>query len=568
MVFDPRLECATLQVPLDHADPSGSYLELALIRDPAPDAWKRSGAVLVNPGGPGGSGFDYVAATAATMRAELGIGTFDIIGFDPRGVDRSGGLRCLSDDELDIALYLDPSPDTPEEQAQLDETPTLAEACARVYGDTLRHYSTESTARDVDLIRQALGDEQITFYGISYGTYLAALTATLFPERVRAMVLDSAVSPEHTATIDAEAADGTSTAADRSFVVTAVDTWAAWCTSAPESCGYSRDDPSRAWMSLFDRLDAEGLRTTDGRSVNHRTLTDATLASLSMADGWPLLGAALADAEAGIPDLLVGLADQANGRRADGTYTTLMQSFAIITCASSRSAYFGEPFADLTRGAGCDGLTSDVDPPAIRRATGIPTVIIGGEQDPVTPVSDAIDMFEALGPEAIVVRYEGPGHGLVELSSCLSGIAAALIEELSLPARGTGCQPDPDIERPTWWTDLLLDGWLVDVGPDPELLTAMGWSSTDYYLESGVTSLGLDELLTAADEAILGRWGTVEVGRWEFAPGVEQLNYRLDGDLLSLIVIERNDVAEADLGPLQRFFDDGQTLVLLVHTPD
>jgi hypothetical protein len=136
--LDPALECTTLTVPLDYADPEGDTIDLALIRVPA--SGKREGAVLTNPGGPGGSGFDFVANAASTIQFTLGLEGFDIVGFDPRGVDRSGGLRCLTDAEFDATVYLDSTPETPEEQAALDASNTAFETgCTTKFGDTLRH---------------------------------------------------------------------------------------------------------------------------------------------------------------------------------------------------------------------------------------------------------------------------------------------------------------------------------------------------------------------------------------------------------------------------------------------
>ena len=189
-----EVECATLTVPLDYENPDGKQIDLALIRTPAGD--DREGAVLTNPGGPGGSGVDLVVNAGSTMQAEMGLDDFDIVGFDPRGVDRSGGISCVSDEVQDKYLYVDPTPDDAAEAQLYDEAKTaIPDACRQKYGDDLVHYSTANTARDMDEIRKALGDEQITFLGISYGTYLGAVYATMFPDQVRAMVLDSAYEP-------------------------------------------------------------------------------------------------------------------------------------------------------------------------------------------------------------------------------------------------------------------------------------------------------------------------------------------------------------------------------------
>jgi pimeloyl-ACP methyl ester carboxylesterase len=188
------LECATLAVPLDYDDPTGTALDLALVRVPAEG--ERRGAVLFNPGGPGGSGFDPIALSGTVIQSELGLTQFDLVGFDPRGVDRSGGIKCVGDAFQDAHLYLDDTPDTPEEQQLLDEADQgFIDGCTAKYGDTLKFYSTANTARDMDAIRAGLGDDQMSFLGISYGTYLGGVYASLFPERVRAMVLDSAYEP-------------------------------------------------------------------------------------------------------------------------------------------------------------------------------------------------------------------------------------------------------------------------------------------------------------------------------------------------------------------------------------
>jgi hypothetical protein len=143
---DPGLECATLKVPLDYDKPSGDSIDMALIKYPASDT--RSGAVLFNPGGPGGSGFDPIAFSGSSIAQGLGITSLDLIGFDPRGVDRSGGLRCVSDQFEDQHLYIDDTPNTPEEQALRDESQQgFVDACKEKYGDSLRFYSTENTAR-------------------------------------------------------------------------------------------------------------------------------------------------------------------------------------------------------------------------------------------------------------------------------------------------------------------------------------------------------------------------------------------------------------------------------------
>ncbi len=232
MAQDPALECATLEVPLDYETSGGETIGIALVRYPA--IGERIGAVLFNPGGPGGSGFDYIAQAGSAISSFMGLDSFDIIGFDPRGVDRSGGLRCQTDAELDAEMFLDDTPDTPEEQALLDATATsFSTACKAKYGDTLHEYSTANTARDMDAMRVAFGDEQISFIGISYGTYLGAVYATMFPDQVRALVLDSAYEP------GGDTLEQQYTTQLVGFE-NAFNDWAAWCAETPDECAFAQ----------------------------------------------------------------------------------------------------------------------------------------------------------------------------------------------------------------------------------------------------------------------------------------------------------------------------------------
>src|SRR4051794_9936258 len=322
---DPALQCAKLKVPLDYDDPSGESIDLALIKVPAQG--DRTGAVLFNPGGPGASGFDFVAFGGAGMSSTLGLDSLDLIGFDPRGVDRSGGIRCVSDEFEDQHVFADDTPDTPEEQALKEEASTgFIEGCTTKYGDTLRDYSTANTARDMDAIRVALGDDKISYYGGSYGTYLGATYASMFPDRVRAMVLDSAVEPN-------------GDTAEQQFETQPVafeavfDRWAKWC-EGDATCDFTgRDVPGR-WDQLNQQLDATPLAGPDGRLATNTTLQVATRWSLYTESQWPFLGQALAQATSGDPTGLFAIADSYNGRDETGKFNTLTQSFLVIECAS------------------------------------------------------------------------------------------------------------------------------------------------------------------------------------------------------------------------------------------
>ncbi len=324
-VHDPSMQCATLQVPLDYDKPTGDTIGMALIRFPA--TGDRHGAMLFNPGGPGGSGFDFIAFSGAGLASALGVTSLDLIGFDPRGVDRSGGIRCVTDQFQDQHLYIDETPDDAQEQALKDEAHDgFIDGCKQKYGDTLRFYSTENTARDMDAIRAAIGDEQISYLGVSYGTYLGATYATMFPDRVRAMVLDSVVEPRGDTD---EQQFGTQLVGFEG----AFNHWSAWC-EGDATCDFKAADVGARWDALRQQLDDNPIAAADGRLVNSSALLRATQAALFTESDWPVLAQALTKAEDGNPAGILAIADSFNGRNDDGSYNTLLQSFNVIQCAS------------------------------------------------------------------------------------------------------------------------------------------------------------------------------------------------------------------------------------------
>jgi pimeloyl-ACP methyl ester carboxylesterase len=189
------MECAELDVPLDYADPDGESISVSLLRVPASDDDQRIGSLVVNPGGPGGSGVDYAARGEVFFGAEVRA-AFDVVGFDPRGVARSTPIDCLTDAELDTMVASDPDPETLREARRSDALiREFGQGCLERSGDLTRHVSTEEAARDMDVLRSALGEERLTYFGASYGTFLGATYADLFPTRVGRMVFDGAVDP-------------------------------------------------------------------------------------------------------------------------------------------------------------------------------------------------------------------------------------------------------------------------------------------------------------------------------------------------------------------------------------
>jgi pimeloyl-ACP methyl ester carboxylesterase len=577
-VIEDELECATLTVPLDYAEPDGDTIDLALVRVPA--SRSRDGAILTNPGGPGSSGFDFVAYSGTVLRDEMGLDEFDIIGFDPRGVDRSGGLRCLTDAEVDASVYLDFTPDTPAEQELLDDSAEFESACLDAYGDTLQHYSTENTARDMDAIRDALGDPQISYLGISYGTYLGGVYATMFPSRVRAMVLDAAFDP-----VGDTVEENYST--QLVGFEEAFDNWAAWCETAPDECSFSSTDVGAAWDALLVQLDESPVAHTDGRQANESVMGYATIAALYSRAAWPQLALAFSTVQDGDATGLFALADGYIGRNPDGTYSSLQQSQSIIDCASGfENTPPEDPEALLARlkelaprfgglltvddltgdGTGsCDTLMPNVEPTEVAYAGEAPIVVVGGTNDPATPIRWAEELTAAMGPNARLVTYTGEGHGFVLAATCVNEVEGAVLASLELPDEDTQCDPDPAVERPEWWDTIVTPEGVSDPIDSPELLGALGLGPSIAFGEVRDTELDVDTVLDAYDDTLTTAGFTL-IQR-QTPAGFTQAIYSLGDESFAILALSPEDLAAPELSPLAGLVNPDRTLLVLISVP-
>ena len=578
---DPEYDCTTLTVPLDYTNPGGQMIGIALVRLPA-DPSSREGAVLLNPGGPGGSGFDLVSAAGVALNDELGLaGRFDIIGFDPRGVDRSGGLRCQADVEIDRSLYLDDTPDDAAELAALQAVDvSFGAGCLARYGDTLRHYSTDNTARDMDAIRAALGDQQISFVGISYGTYLGGIYATLFPERVRAMVLDSAYEPTGDTELDQYITQ--LVGFEEAFA-----NWAAWCEEGTE-CAFAAVDVGARWDALIASLDAKPAKSEDGRPVNQVVMETATISSLYNDLSWPALGAALAAAETGDGTALLALADSYEGRDDDGTFDTQHQAGRVIRCASGIDQVTpADPAALLAqlkvaaprfargidlfdlRDSCRDFLAQDVQATVPAYGGPAPIVVIGGLNDPATPFRWAQELTALMGPSASLVSFAGEGHGQILTSSCVTALEGAVITELRLPAPGSTCEPDPDVPRPGFWDEIPVPFGVGGPVEDPTIDLLLGLTASDLYSDVWyLTGSAADvEASYVADFGNLG---------FTVAPSIEPLPGTIgipaiapDGTTVVVIIIPPEALAtNDDLSEVADLAPPGQGFVVVAALAD
>jgi pimeloyl-ACP methyl ester carboxylesterase len=468
-------ECGFVTVPLDYRDATGKTIEIAVIRLPASEG-EAKGIILTNPGGPGGSGFDDIANTGQELVADLGIQKFDLVGFDTRGVDRSNGLKCISDKERDQALYVDYTPDNANEKAIYEKVDAWDAACEKKFGKAMLNYSTEFIARDMDLIRAGMGFKKLNYLGVSYGTYLGAVYATLFPDHVEAMVLDSAFdpqgdTPEQEKITQAEGFEK------------AFKNWMTWCEIDANECEFKSTDIRAAWVALNDKLDKKSLIATDGREVNANVMEEATSVALYSDSWWSSLASALHQAELGRGDELQEMADLSNYRKEDGTYLSSTDSFPIIGCASGFFSQVVDDSKNLVKklkevsptfyrnaeaqdyeDKSCDDVFVDQKILTVKFAGSAPIIVIGGKNDPATPLRWSEEMTANMGDSAVLVTYTGEGHGHVAASRCVAKIAGLVFTKKQAPKEGTVCKPDVPVAEPSWWDTAIrnIGGTNVD----------------------------------------------------------------------------------------------------------
>jgi pimeloyl-ACP methyl ester carboxylesterase len=271
--------CGTVAVPLDYENPARGTIKIALTRKPATDPFHRIGSLLLNPGGPGGSGIAF-ARNSAKLMADLNT-RFDLVGFDPRGVGQSAPVRCLSGPQIDAADAIDPVLDDPQEKkAYIDSRKAIAQACEQTSGKVLPFVDAASAAKDMDVLRVALGDTKLSYFGLSYGTYLGQMYAHLFPTHVRALALDAVVDPALRFT-------------DRELqTVAAFETnlqaFLTYCRTVGSCQLGASGDPAEKLYGLMQRLDRQPL------AVGHRKLTrslalEAVLIAMYSPRSWDIL---------------------------------------------------------------------------------------------------------------------------------------------------------------------------------------------------------------------------------------------------------------------------------------
>lgn len=318
------LMCAVLDVPFDYDEPGIGEFALFLAMRPASDPSKRIGSLLVNPGGPGFGG-TVIAENAGAYLGDALLERFDIVGWDPRGTGYSEpSIDCIED--YDRYFTVDPTPaDDSEKQALIDASRDFADACERSNATILPYVSTNNSARDMDSIRRALGEETISYFGFSYGSELGATWATMFPETVRAAVFDGASDPNADYV---QAGLDQATGFENEFTK-----FLDRCSTDPECAFHNAGRSREAFEQLMLDLDASPLLvSTDRARVNQAVLQTAVAMAMYSSSSWPRLEEALADAQRGDGAGVLELFDDYYQRGFDGEYGNELEAFLAITC--------------------------------------------------------------------------------------------------------------------------------------------------------------------------------------------------------------------------------------------
>ncbi|QKW08799.1 alpha/beta fold hydrolase [Streptomyces sp. NA04227] len=447
-------ECATMKAPRDYAKPQDGSIGVQLIRKKTTDPKKRIGSLVYNFGGPGGSGIQTMPALGeayGTLNQR-----YDLVSFDPRGVGESEGVKCLSDKETDaMAERVDSTPDTPaEEKAAQAASKKYVQACARNSGRMLPHVDTVSTARDMDLMRQVLGDKKLNYFGISYGTELGGVYAHLFPKRVGRSVLDAVVDPTQD-----ERENGLAQA--KGFQL-ALNNFMKECATAGKECptGKGGAEGSRKLTDFFEKLDKKPLPTKSGRKLTEGQAVTGVVSSLYSKESWVYLMLGLSEAmENGTGDMLLGLADSYTGRDGKGRYSNSDPANRAVNCVDDKARYtekdveaalpefrkaspvFGETVASFL--TSCSGwpVKGETDGPEVSAKGAAPIVVIGNTGDPATPYEGARKMATALGKGVgINVTLKGEGHGGYNTGNkCLRKAVDGYLLNGKVPAMDTTC---------------------------------------------------------------------------------------------------------------------------------
>ena len=430
---DEGFQCADVRVPLDYANPAGPGLDIAIVRQPAPDQAHKLGILLVNPGGPGGSGIEAVEGGVVPAGVA---NRFDVIGFDPRGVGRSEALACPVGP--DTPYDGDPDPADPADEAATDQAVNrYVDSCVARHRDLLPHVGTRDVARDMDRIREALGQEQLSYLGLSYGTSIGQTYGELFPSRVRAMVLDGVVDL---------ALPGLDVSQAESFE-NSLRQFAANCSADP-SCPV-RADPIGVVDRVRARVAAAPIPVPGSTPLTAGRFEIGVVITLYSTQTWPVLGRALAAADAGDGRAMRNLADEYFQGSNSDTYNAVScidtpwpatdaEALVSVRASEARVPHFIGNV--LVSALTCAGWPVPQDPLTPPTGAGLPPVlVVGTTNDPATPYRNSVALAARL-PGSGLLTHTGDGHTVVGQGvPCVDSAATRYLVDRVLPAPGTTC---------------------------------------------------------------------------------------------------------------------------------
>ena len=462
------VECATARVPLDHDRPNGEMTEIALARIRAPDQANRKGSVFLNFGGPGGPAVSVVRSGAVQGLSALLNNRFDVIGFDPRGIGESTPLQCW-DSEEQRAAYLAGLPAFPfrrdQERPFYDKFSTIAPLCFGRHQRIVEHMSTADVARDLDLLREAVGDKQLTYLGFSYGSVLGSTYANLFPSKVRAVAIDGVDDPRLWSA-------GFSFASDNVDAPEVFAEFIRLCDEAADACALRGASGALArYEGLRKKLRANPLVLADGTRFGYDALIQQTNEALYTPETWREFAqslAMLADAADG----QAGMADQARAvlRRIDerikekqpppSGYANSLEANLSVTCSDAEFPGFFEYYSAIgayaerrsflgpwwwwTSVTPCSAWPAAKDryagPWATRTAN--PVLVVGNYFDVATGYRGAVDTSRLLRGSRLL-SYAGWGHTAFSRSACARDYTVAYLYDGTLPPEGTVCPANP-----------------------------------------------------------------------------------------------------------------------------
>ncbi len=475
-------QCTTARVPLDYDLPTGPTITLALLRRPADDPAHKIGSIFVNPGGPGGSGVEFLAEFGDDLFSDQVRARFDIIGFDPRGVGQSTPLRCFRTGDEALEAFSKPYEfpvTTAEENVWIAADRRVTQACADRHPAILDHMATADVARDLDLLRRAVGDRGLSYWGISYGSILGATYANLFPGKVRALVLDGVADPVEWYTGRFGSSDFVPTfnrVGVSAGSIATLEQFFALCDAGGPRCALSEGSPSHRFRALAAKLrvrpvviEVEGSPFEFG----YDELVSITLDFLYHPDEWGELAQGIADVEAAVAARTSATSRAVARVPAFGTKLGAARTAALepypneveaepgVTCGEtdnpSRLAawpfvarmsdlvtpYFGRPWTWLTSicqswpGADADRYTGP-----FTATTANPVLLVNPRYDPATPYQGARAVARLM-PNSRLLTVEGWGHtSFFANSSCADRAVSRYLLQVVLPAPGAVCPVD------------------------------------------------------------------------------------------------------------------------------